>query len=137
MTLLSRIALPILLLATTMAAQSQSRKEIYELQERCGKSAAEMFEKDFPKDERKGLENFENNYNVRLNKCFILEENTMINRDQGKVYSSKLLTLIDVHANKVVGSFSPLNCDVQEAKCRTEQEFRALIRPYMDDQAPK
>jgi hypothetical protein len=36
-------------LAVTCAnAQGQLRKEIYELQERCGKRAAELFEKDFP-----------------------------------------------------------------------------------------
>lgn len=55
----------ILLTALTPAvAHCQSRKEIYELQERCGKSAAETFEKDFPKEDRKGLEIYENHYNV-------------------------------------------------------------------------
>jgi hypothetical protein len=122
-----------MVLVTSVCAYGQSRKENYDLQERCGRSAAEMFDKDFPKDDRKGLEVFENNYNVRLNKCFMLEENTLITRDQNKTYTSKLLTLIDVHGNKVYGSFSPLNCDVQEKKCGTEQEFRALIRPYMED----
>jgi len=92
-----------------------------------------MFDKDFPRNERKGLEIFENDYNVRLNKCFLLEENTMMTRDQGKTYSTKLLTLIDVNANKVYGSFSPLNCDLLETKCRSEEEFRALMRPYLQD----
>ena len=133
MRLLMGMILPVALLVTSVAAHGQSRKEIYELQERCGKSAAAMFDKDFPKEDRKGLESFENNYNVRLNKCFLLEENTMITRDQVKTYQTKLLTLVDVHGNKVYGSFSPLNCDVQESKCRTEQEFRALIRPFMQD----
>ena len=103
------------------------------MQERCGKRAAEMFDKDFPRNERKGLEIFENHYNVRLNKCFLLEENTMMTRDQGKTYSTKLLTLIDVNANKVYGSLSPLNCDLLETKCRSEEEFRALMRPYLQD----
>jgi len=85
------------------------------------------------KADRKGLEIFENNYNVRLNKCFLLEENTMIAREQGKTISSKLLHIIDVNANKVVGSFSPLNCDVQDKQCRNEQEFRALIKPFMEE----
>lgn len=92
-----------------------------------------MFDKDFPKEDRKGLEYFENHYNIRLNKCFLLEDNTSITRDQGKVHKTRLLTLIDVHGNKVTGSFSPINCDVQEKKCRTEEEFRALIRPFMED----
>src|SRR4030088_1881288 len=113
-----------LLVGLSQHANSQSRKEVYELQERCGKSASEMFDKDFPKEDRKGLESFENHYNVRLNKCFLLEENTMISRDQGKTYNTKLLTLIDVHGNKVSASFSPINCDVQDKKCRTEEEFK-------------
>jgi hypothetical protein len=124
MRLLSGITLTALL-AASVAAHSQSRKEIYELQERCGKSAAEMFDRDFPKEDRKGLEVYENSYNVRLNKCFILEENTLTTPDQGKTYQTKLLTLVDVQGNKVYGSFSPLNCDVQETKCRTEQESDA------------
>ena len=123
----------LLLVGFHLPVQSQSRKEIYELQERCGKSASEMFGKDFPKEERKGLENFENHYNVRLNKCFMLEDNMLTTRDQGKVYQTRLLTLVDVHGNKAVASFSPLNCDVQEKKCRTEEEFRVLIRPFMED----
>jgi hypothetical protein len=97
-----------------LPVHSQSRKEIYELQERCGKTAAEMFDRDFPKDDRKGLEVFENNYNASLNKCFLLEENTMITRDQGKTYTSKLLTLIDVNGNKVYGSFSFLQTSAMQ-----------------------
>ena len=57
----------------------------------------------------------------------------MIAREQGKTISSKLLHIIDVNANKVVGSFSPLNCDVQDKQCRNEQEFRALIKPFMEE----
>jgi len=32
----------------TGAASAQNRKEIYELQERCGKRAEQIYEKDFP-----------------------------------------------------------------------------------------
>lgn len=117
----------------TGAASAQNRKEIYELQERCGKRAEQIFEKDFPLGDRKGLERFENHYNVRLNRCFMLEENTMITKDAGKSYTMKLLTLVDVNDNKIYGSFSPLNCDVQNTTCKSEQEFRALIRQFMED----
>ncbi len=127
------IAIAASLLVTGMSAYGQSRKEIYELQERCGKRAEEIFEKDFPTSERKGLELFENHYSVRLNKCFMLEINTLMIRDAGKTTSSKFLTLVDVNDNKVYGSFSPLECEVQGKTCRSEQEFRALIRPFMED----
>jgi hypothetical protein len=114
-------------------ADAQSRKEVYELQERCGRRAEQIFEKDFPANDRKGLETFENHYNVRLNKCFILEDNTVFTADAGKSYKSKLLTLIDVNDNKIFASFSPLNCDIGSTKCRSEEEFRALIRPLMEE----
>jgi len=119
--------------AMTVSAQAQSRKEIYELQERCGRRAEQIFEKDFPVGERKGLELFENHYSVRLNRCFMLEENTMITTDAGKTYKMKMLTLVDVNDNKIYGSFSPINCDVQNATCKSEQEFRSLIRQFMED----
>ncbi|MBR0752724.1 hypothetical protein JQ604_11060 [Bradyrhizobium jicamae] len=119
--------------AMANSAQAQNRKEIYELQERCGKRAEQIFEKDFPVGERKGLEQFENHYNVRLNRCFMLEENTMTMKDAGASKSYKLLTLVDVNDNKVYGSFGPLNCDVQNSPCKSEQEFRSLIRQFMED----
>lgn len=115
------------------SAHGQTRTEIYNLQERCGMRAAELFDKDFPKSDRKGLELFENHYNVHLNRCFILEESTIITNDQGKTNKTKLLTLIDVNDNKVQGSFSSLNCDVQERKCDSEDEFRSLIKLFMQD----
>lgn len=115
------------------SAYGQTRSEIYNLQERCGKRAAEMFDRDFPKTDRKGVEIFENHYNTRLNRCFMLEENTIVTSDQGKTYKAKLLTLVDVNDNKVYGSFSPLNCDVQERKCSSENEFRALIKSFLQD----
>lgn len=98
-----------------------------------GKRAAEVFEKHFPKEDRKGQEVYESHYNIRLNRCFLLEENTSYTRDQGKTYKTRELTLFDANANKIYGSFSPSNCDVLEKKCRSEQEFLTLIRQYMED----
>ena len=119
--------------AMTLSARAQNRKEIYELQERCGKRAEQIFEKDFPMAERKGLENFENHYSVRLNRCFMLEENTILTKDADKSYTIKMLTLVDVNDNKSYGSFSPLGCEVQNVRCKSEQEFRSLIRQFMED----
>ena len=118
---------------TIGAASEQNRKEIYKRHERCGKLAEQIFEKDFPVGERKGLEIFQNHYNVRLNRCFILEENTTITKDAGKSYTIKLLTLVDVNDNKIYGSFNPLYCAVQDATCKSEQEFRSLIQQFMED----
>ncbi|BBZ95894.1 hypothetical protein [Bradyrhizobium diazoefficiens] len=131
---MTKTVIALLAFALTIGAVSaQNRKEIYELQERCGKRAEQIYEKDFPVGERKGLESFENHYNIRLNRCFILEQNTMITKDAGKSYTIRMLTLVDVNDNKVYGSFSSLNCAVQNVTCRSEQEFRSLIRQFMED----
>jgi hypothetical protein len=63
----------------------------------------------------------------------MLEENTTISKDAGKSYTLKMLTLVDVNDNKIYGSFSWLNCDVQNVTSKTEQEFRSLIRQFMED----
>jgi hypothetical protein len=129
------IKIPLALLTLAMltcaaSTQAQNRKEIYELQERCGKRAEQIYEKDFPVGERKGLESFESHYNIRLNRCFMLEENATLTKDAS---TTKLLTLIDVNANKIYGSFNPFICDVQNVTCKSEQEFRALFRQFMED----
>ena len=89
--------------------------------------------KTFQSLSEKVLNNFENHYNIRLNRCFILEENTTLTKDMGKSYSIKILTLIDVNDNKSYGSFSPPSCEVQNVPCKSEQEFRSLIRQFMED----
>src|SRR5215475_4186421 len=55
---------------------AQPNKELYELQERCSKRAAEVFKREYSpgansKDGR--LFSYENHYSARANKCFFLE----------------------------------------------------------------
>jgi hypothetical protein len=127
------VSLGVAMLGANVCAYGQIRKEIYDLQERCGKSATELFDRDYPKDQRNGLTNFENHHNVRLNKCFMLEDSTTVTHDQGKAFTYRFLALIDVQDNKVYASFDSLACEVQGKKCGTEEEFRTLIRPLMEE----
>jgi hypothetical protein len=60
------------------SAQAQTATEKYDLEQRCGRRAAETFAKDWEGGTpgiRKGntTANYENHYNSRLNKCFYLE----------------------------------------------------------------
>jgi hypothetical protein len=114
-------------------ARGQERSEIYLLHERCAKRAEELFDKDFPKDQRKGLEIFRNHYHIGLNKCFMLEENIIFGQTDGKPYRSKSLVLVDVNDNRIVGSFDTLECVVGNQKCHSEQEFRTLIKTFLDE----
>src|SRR5258707_8978941 len=70
-------ALVALLLFGT-ASKAQPNKEQYELQERCGKRAAEFFAKAWASEVSNTASgqtraNYENHYNSRLNKCSYLE----------------------------------------------------------------
>ena len=106
MTLSARAFVAIALFLCLGTAHGQSRSEIYALQEKCGKRAEQVFDKDFPTDQRKGLENYENHYNVQLNRCFMVEENTFFIKSDGRNVLQRLITFIDVNDNKSIGNFS-------------------------------
>jgi hypothetical protein len=115
-------------------AEAQSLVEKYELSERCGKRAAEVFRKG--KEETTGLttatDNYENHYNSRLNKCFSLEVH--------ETGETKSLRLIDLNDHKEIGSYfrgtdiqRPVKCALQDKQCGSEQEWHELVKPYMED----
>jgi hypothetical protein len=74
------LALALASLAATAVAEPN--KELYELQERCGKRAAEFFGREYGNgtttiaDGSRLLANFENHYNGKLNKCFVCLKTT-------------------------------------------------------------
>ena len=52
--------------------------------------------------------------------------------------------LIDLHENRGIGSYEGMtteptkeektfDCLVEQKRCKTEEEFRALIKPFMED----
>ena len=106
---------------------AQPAKVLYDLQERCGRRAAEVFAKDFDQNitnTERGQEiaNYENHYNTRLNRCFILESSDTYMRESGKTTIIKVLIVADINENKVFANFDPLRCDVQGQTCHSEQE---------------
>jgi len=126
---------PSLILATE--AETQSAK----LSERCGKQSAEAFAKEWeaPDSVAKAIANYENHYNSRLNKCFYLLSST------GKS-GTKIMALFDLNENnennenKGYGLYvsteeakEPIQCYVEASDCKTEEEWRSLIKPFMED----
>ena len=113
------------------SAQAQSLKEKYELSERCGKQAAETFRKDWKGFPSKRA-NYENHYNSRLNKCFYIE---ITNTYERKIGLSRAMRLYDLYENKEIAGYDKLvgACYVQEKQCASEAEWRALIKPFMED----
>jgi hypothetical protein len=127
--------------------RADADKVIYELQEKCGKAASELFKKEYGNGGwttiagDKGMASYTNHYNVKLNKCFILLRTIIIDKgkgdDRGDMFVAK--TLSDINENKEYGSFSkfqkerPSYCKVVEKQCNSEAEWEALIKPYMEE----
>jgi hypothetical protein len=129
------------LLLVGTASHAQPNREQYELQERCGKRAAELFKREyssgFKTRDTTTMFNYENHYSARLNKCFFLEIADLYEKGKG---STKSLRLFDLNENKQYGicmsSFGdgvPYPCFVQDQVCRSEDEWRTLIKPFMED----
>jgi len=129
------------LLCFSTYASAQPNKQVYELQERCGKRAAEIFAREYGSGVGKYglLFNYENHYSARLNKCFFLE--ISLSYDKGKLTRSKNMRLFDLNENKEYGIYldgicdgcGPMTCFVQDQACRSETEWRQLLKPFMED----
>ena len=123
-------------------AQAQSPTEKFERSERCGKLAAAAFAERLQgvqpgvPTERGNVATYENHYNSRLNKCFYLETLVVLDKE-GRRNS---MTIFDINENKEYGAYmsgtklsKPLHCYVQTKYCQSEEEWRALIKPFMED----
>ena len=128
------------LLCSGTYASAQLNKELYELQERCGKRAAEVFNREYdPGSNTKGDQirfNYENHYSARLNKCFFLE--IVVSHEQET--NATIMRLFDLNVNKEYGIFvsgptesTPVTCVVRGKHCRSENEWRQLLTPFMED----
>jgi hypothetical protein len=130
-------------------AQAQTETERHDLQERCGKYAAEVFAKEWGTgvsntDKGQTIADYRHHYNLRLNKCFYLELGTTYppSRDQGQyrrpagaLGSSRLF---DLQESREIGTYHQLEdeivaCDVQGKECHSLLEYQALIKPFMED----
>jgi hypothetical protein len=132
------LALAAMCVLVSSTAWGQPDKVIYELKERCGRQAAETFNKEWGSNvvnskDGQTVANFENHYNARLNKCFYLEISTTYERDKKPLKSFRLFDLLD---NKEYATFIEgflMHCQVGDRFCTSEAEWRELIRPFMED----
>ena len=127
-------------------AQAQTETERNNLQEQCGKLAAEAFAKEWGTvvsntDKGQTIADHRHHYNLRLNKCFYLELSTIYPRERqysrpaGALSSSRLF---DLRESSKIGSYHQLEdeivaCDVQGKECHSLLEYEALIKPFMED----
>jgi 5'-3' exonuclease len=139
------ITILLLLLSFVPFGYSEPNKIIYELQEKCGKICNEMFQKEYGKSGVKSdktgtmMSNYSNHYNTKLNRCFILLTTTSI--PKGKENNPLVMkNLFDINENKEFGylykshnNAVPLGCNVGNKPCKSEAEFEAMIKPYMEE----
>jgi hypothetical protein len=124
---------------------AQPNKELYDLRERCGKQATEVFEREYMRvlttENGQTRFNYENHYNARLNKCFFLEIAVSYERQGGKPTTSKMMRLFELNDNKEYGVFMsgfsddslPFACLVQDDVYRSASEWRKLLKPFMEE----
>jgi hypothetical protein len=148
---MNRVHLTIALAATVITTRvtAEPNKEQYELQERCGKRAEQMFKSDNPgqsggsittnTDNGQDITTYQNHYSATLNKCFYLLIVTGVNYKEHPQYTTTLMTLLDLNENKEYGTFfkrsdmaGPAHCNVQQNSCRSEREWQELLKPYME-----
>jgi hypothetical protein len=141
-----------ILLAFALAAifaipetSAEPNKEQYELQERCGKRAAEVFKSVYGAggatntETGQNITTYQNHYSATFNKCFVLDIVTGVSYKTPSKGISTMMTLFDVNENKDYGTFfrlskdsAPVTCNVQEKICHSESEWQELLKPYME-----
>jgi len=120
--------------------QKLDRKNIYDLQEKCGKRCDEYFKNEngngtINDKEQLGNVSYQSHYNKKMNKCLILLNEKGVKKNNDKIY--KMKTLLDVNEKKKFGFFYNFGtltfCDVLEKKCKSEEEWNLLVKPYMEE----
>ena len=122
-----------------------ANKEVYELQERCGKRAAETFKNLYGNKSYKGKDinidimRYRNHYSTKLNKCFSLDisEGFTLNDDK-KESRFYMETLFDINENKEYGNYyeqegMTLVCSLEDNFCHSRKEWENLLKQYMED----
>jgi hypothetical protein len=138
------VSIPLFVSWFGSCAYSEPNKIEYELHERCGKRAAEVFKSEYTqvKDTEEGqtLFNYRNHYSGTLNKCFFLEITTVLATKAKPKYTAQMFRLYDINEAKEYGSFykrsdssRPMECNVRGKLCSSEAEWDSLIAPYMED----
>jgi len=105
-------------------------KDAYELQERCGRSAAKAFEAD--RYWNPGIpEVYSCHYSRTLNKCFIMITATSVG-------SHVNVNIYDVNESKRYGGYTrwfdgAITCEVEGKVCHSQSEWDAFVKPYMEE----
>jgi len=129
------------------SVKAATTKEEYELQERCGIIAKEVFKREhgngtFKTEYGQTEAVYTNHYNRKLNKCFVMITLTdyVYKNNQPEYAKSFVITVNDINENKEYGRFhniykqdKPAFCQVADRTCRDMLEWETLIKPLMEE----
>lgn len=112
------------LLVSCEKSLSNDREFDYQSQKQCCDASENFFK---TKYHVKG--SYQCHYNTKLHKCFILISLSS---------SDRVIGLMDVKQNKYYGIFylnanGIQSCKVSGRKCKSEEEWNKLVRPYMTE----
>ena len=112
-----------------------------EREQQCSKRAEQFFNASAWSEKNSGAW-YENHFNHKTNKCVILVRST--NSAGTGIFLYK--TLMDVNDGKGLASWGkqippnkadyevkPFVCDMLDKYCKTDEEFDAFVKPYMED----
>ncbi len=140
--------------ALPYSAQAEPNAVLYQLQERCGRSASAFFKEEWPHTisntkDGQTISSYENHYDPDLNKCFLLETDRFSGKKNGKRTGWVSQSLFDINDNKSYGSFMldrvykngdtidlsasvvTIVCEVKDHYCYSEGEWKSFIKPYI------
>jgi hypothetical protein len=131
--------------------EKQSAAENFQLQAKCSKDARAWFNENWAGGKKAILLDFTNHYNAKQNKCFIIVEYHFNSETgvPGEYLWANDTNLYDVYENSKYGEFMEnhythtkqkfstedemITCEVYGTKCKTQDEFNNLVRPYTSD----
>jgi hypothetical protein len=134
-------------ICASYAAPPATAMEEYELQERCGKRAAELYNKKFGSNgvintkTGQSTVDYTNHYNKKLKKCFVLQTYRNIPYRDRSQQNSITYRLYDINENRTYGDYFksdgmsiPTTCKLgDEAVCHSEEEWNARVKPLMEE----
>jgi hypothetical protein len=140
-----KLSAAILLVTTSFTAYqslARTRKESHELNESCGKRAAEKFKQEYgtgfsSDSETRNIYSYRNHYSPRLNKCWYLVQ-TRATFQRGEKPEQLALALYDLNDRERYAIYMAEGekvylCEAMGQECSSQDQWMELVSPYLND----
>jgi len=112
-------------------------------QEECSTEAGEYLKKYYPNFGNRLGEQFRFHFNQRVNKCFIFVQDFNMHDDGDADFSKFLGDVLElkqygylqkmIPKNRAEYAVKPFVCEMLDKYCKTDEEFDAFVKKYMED----